>query len=148
MHLSHQLKQPGEPRENAPCPLLSWAFREKHPTLSFQQWPSSHPLTYLKSFSGCQWLFNFQVSDSLDQTGNSPGLWWPSPHYTAGESGRVTWAVSTTHCGLILTSLAHVDDLKPNVFTLSVTVGPDHQGLALPGLLAPEFSECPVGIRG
>lgn len=41
--------------------------------------------------------------------------------------------------GVSLTSLAYVDNLKPNIFTLSITVSPDHQGLALPSLSFQSF---------
>lgn len=43
-----------------------------------------------------------------------------------------------------LTSLAHVDNLKPDIFTFSVTVGPDHQDLALPTLSFQSFLKFPV----
>lgn len=44
-----------------------------------------------------------------------------------------------------LTSLAYVDNLKPNIFTFSITVGPDHQGLTLPSLSFQSFLKFPVG---
>lgn len=43
-----------------------------------------------------------------------------------------------------LTSLAHVDNLKPDIFTFSVTVSPDHQDLALPTLSFQSFLKFPV----
>lgn len=46
---------------------------------------------------------------------------------------------------VLLTSLAYMDNLKPDIFTFSVTVGPDHQGLALPSLSFQSFLKFPVG---
>ena len=43
-----------------------------------------------------------------------------------------------------LTSLANVDNLKPDVFAFSITVGPDHQGLALLSLSFQGFLKFPV----
>ena len=42
-----------------------------------------------------------------------------------------------------LTSPAYVDNFKPDIFTFSITVGPDHQGLALPRLSFQSFLKFP-----
>lgn len=60
-------------------------------------------------------------------------------HIYAGESSIYAFPKYRNSEGASLTSLAHVDNLKPNIFTLSITVGPDHQGLALPSLSFQSF---------
>lgn len=60
-------------------------------------------------------------------------------HIYAGESSIYAFPKYRNSEGASLTSLAYVDNLKPNIFTLSITVGPDHQGLALPSLSFQSF---------
>ena len=71
-----------------------------------------------------------------------------SPSHTyAGESSIYVAPRHRNSEVASLTSLAYVDNLKPDIFTFSVTVSPDHQGLTLPSLSFQSFLKFPIGNR-
>lgn len=99
--------------------------------------------------SGSRGFSNLFQDTQLGRTDGSRGetLWGgtqPRP-IGAGEPSTSVVPNYRNSEATALTSPAYVDNFKPDIFTFSITVSPDHQGLALPSLSFQSFLKFPRG---